>query len=146
MRRYLVIANQTLAARGLLEYAHRCRSAGPCWFHVLVPATPIERQLEPPATDATLLARRRLAAALARFNAEGITATGEIGDPDPLRAVCIAVGRFDFDEIILSTLPIGASQWLLDDLPTRLAAVTSLRFTHIVAAGQPVSDRAPLNT
>jgi hypothetical protein len=142
MRRYLVVANQTSAARPLIEHARCCRAAGPCWFHLVVPATPIASQLEPPIADAVLLARHRLAIALARFNAEGITATGEVGDPNPLRAVAVALERFEFDEIVLSTLPVGASQWLLDELPTRLARATGLSVTHI-AAGERLATATP---
>ena len=140
MRRYLVVANQTLAATRLVEYAKRCRSAGPCWFHLLVPATPLGDQHGSLTRDARLLARHRLSAALARFNAEGVTATGEVGDPDPLRAVGDVLQHFDFDELILSTLPTDSSQWLLDDLPARLVRATGLPVTHVDAADRPVSD------
>jgi hypothetical protein len=145
MRRYLVVANQTLAGRHLLDHVRRCVAAEPCWFHVLVPATPVERQVEPPIADAPLLARRRLAAALARFGAEGVTATGEVGDANPLRAVANALQHLQFDEIILSTLPAGTSQWLLEDLPTRLAASTGLRVTHVVTSAHLPADTTPLN-
>ena len=138
MRRYLVVANQTLTARHLIDYARRCRSAGPCWFHLLVPTTPPEHQPEPGLADASLLARHRLAAALARFNAEGVTATGEVGDPNPLHAVTTVLQHFEFDELIISTLSVGTSQWLLDDLPTQLRHATGLPVKHI-SAGE---DRA----
>jgi GABA permease len=140
MRRYLVVANQTLAARPLIEHARSCRADGPCWFHLVVPATPVASQLEAPIADAGLLARHRLAVALARFNAEGITATGEVGDPNPLRAVATALRHAEFDEILLSTLPIGASRWLLEDLPTRLTIATRLPVTHIAAAGERLAN------
>ena len=134
MRRYLVVANQTLTASPLLQYAKRSRSAGPCWFHLLVPATALSHQQDPLIADARLLARHRLAAALVRFNAEGVTATGEVGDPNPLRAVVSVLRQFEFDEIIVSTLAAGTSQWLLQDLPTRLARATGLPVTHLYAA------------
>ena len=41
MRRYLVVANQTLAGHRLLEYVRQCLAASPSWFFVLVPATPL---------------------------------------------------------------------------------------------------------
>jgi hypothetical protein len=138
MRRYLVVANQTLMARALLDYARRCRSAGPCWFHLLVPSTPLEQQLETGLADARLLARHRLSAALARLNAEGVTATGEVGDPDPLRAVASVLQSVEFDELIVSTLSAATSQWLLDDLPAELRRATGLPVTHL-AAERPAS-------
>jgi hypothetical protein len=43
----LVVANQTLAGDQLLEQLRERIDAGPCHFHVLVPATPVDK-LEPP--------------------------------------------------------------------------------------------------
>ena len=40
MRRYLVVANQTLGGEHLLDKVRECVAAGPCHFHVLVPASP----------------------------------------------------------------------------------------------------------
>jgi hypothetical protein len=134
MRRYLVVANQTLTASPLLDHARRCRAHGPCWFHLVVPATPVEHQRAALITDARLLARHRLSAALVRFNAEGVTATGEVGDPNPLRAVADALKNREFDELIVSTLPTDASHWVLDDLPGRLARATGLTVTHVQVA------------
>jgi hypothetical protein len=46
LRRYLVVANQTLGGEQLLARVRERMRAGPCHFHVLVPATPAE-QLDP---------------------------------------------------------------------------------------------------
>jgi len=40
VRRYLVVANQTLGGDDLLAYVQERMRAGPSRFHVLVPATP----------------------------------------------------------------------------------------------------------
>jgi hypothetical protein len=50
VRRYLVVANQTLGGDQLLEKLRERMEAGPCHFHVLVPATPVD-QLEPHLVD-----------------------------------------------------------------------------------------------
>lgn len=42
----------------------------------------------------------------------GAEADGEVGDPNPLQAISDALRERTFDEIILSTLPTGASRWL----------------------------------
>jgi hypothetical protein len=136
MRRYLVVANQTLAGHHLLEHVRQCLAVGPSWFFVLVPATPIHTQLVPADIEAHLLARRRLAGALARFRAEGASAVGAVGDPSPVRAVTDVLRQESFDEIVLSTLPPGTSRWLMEDLPARLARATGLPLTHLVAEGQ----------
>jgi len=136
MRRFLVVANQTLAGHHLLEHVRQCLAAGPSWFFVLVPATPIDTQVVPGVGEAEVLARRRLEGALARFRAEGASAAGAVGDPNPLRAISEALRQESFDEIILSTLPPGTSRWLIDDLPTRLARATHLPVTHLVGEGR----------
>jgi hypothetical protein len=82
MRRYLVVANQTLAGH-LLEHGRQCLG-GRSWFVVLVPATPVHLQAVPVDGDAEFLARRRLEGALARFRSEGASAVGAMGDPRPL--------------------------------------------------------------
>jgi GABA permease len=41
MRRYLVVANQTLGGEPLLRAIRASRASGPSSFHVLVPATPV---------------------------------------------------------------------------------------------------------
>ena len=137
MRRYLVVANQTLASHHLLDHVRRCVARELCWFFVLVPATAIHGQVTLADDEAHVLARQRLAGALARFRAEGANASGAVGDRNPLRAVREAVRQEDFDEIILSTLPLGPSRWLREDLPRRLAHATGLPVTHLIAEDQP---------
>ena len=46
VRRYLLVANQTLDGEQLLTEILRRAGTGPCHFYVLVPATPVE-QLDP---------------------------------------------------------------------------------------------------
>ncbi len=43
MRRYLVVGNQTLGGEQLLISVRERLQAGPCHFHVVVPATPASR-------------------------------------------------------------------------------------------------------
>lgn len=132
MRRYLVVANQTLAGHHLLEWVQVQRNAGPCWFYVVVPATVHQQGETMTAAEARALARRRLAGALARFEAEGASVGGEVGDASPLRAVLHVLRRARFDEIVLSTLP-AESRWVADDLPVRIGRVTGLPVAHVVA-------------
>ena len=50
-------------------------------------------------------AQVRVDLALRLLRAEGIDATGEVGDPDPFTATMDAVAEHRPDEIIVSTLP-----------------------------------------
>ena len=134
MRRYLVIANRTLCEQHLLDEVHRRRVAEPgCRFHLVVPASHPNGSF----TDEQCwhLAEERLAEALDTLAAGGISATGEVGDANPVYAVGDVIlrelGRFD--EIILSTLPAGVSRWLHQDLPHRIHRWFELPVTTVVA-------------
>jgi hypothetical protein len=61
--------------------------------------------------------KSNLDAELTRLREMGATADGAVGDPNPMVAIERAVAEQQFDEIILSTLPLGISRWLAMDLP-----------------------------
>jgi hypothetical protein len=132
MQRYLVVTNQTSGSTALFKRVRHCMAEGPCRFHVVVPATAVHDRHSYAPGDATTAARRNLDGALARFRAEGATATGEVGPADAFLAVQAALAREDrIDEIIVSTLPAGISRWLHQDLVHRLARATKLPVTHV---------------
>ena len=133
VRRYLVVANQTLGGSHLAEAVQTRLSAGPCAFHILVPATPPQDQGTWTEGEAEAIARERLDKAIVRFGELGAEATGEVGDPDPLQAVRDALAVERYDELILSTLPSGASRWLKRDLPSRVEKAFPFPVTHIEA-------------
>jgi hypothetical protein len=136
VRRYLVVANQTLGGGHLLSLLREL-AASPSSFHVLVPATPPRDHLWTEG-EARAIARRRLDDALERFRSAGIEATGEVGDERPLQAIDEVVEREEFDEIVLSTFPPGMSRWLRLDLPHRLQASYGLPVRHVIAPRERV--------
>jgi hypothetical protein len=131
MRRYLVVANQTLGGAHLLSLL-RSLAEQPSSFHVLVPATPPSDHVWTEG-EARAAARKHLDAALERFRSVGIEATGEVGDGRPLQAIDEVLAREPFDEIVLSTFPPGMSRWLRLDLPHRVAATYGLPVRHVIA-------------
>jgi nucleotide-binding universal stress UspA family protein len=133
MRRYLVVANQTLGGEHLKAKVRECMAAGDCTFTIVVPATPPADHLTWTESQAQEMAEQRLAEALARFREMGATVDGVVGDPRPMQAIIDAVETQPFDEIILSTLPPGLSRWLRQDLPTRVASRIPLPVTHVIA-------------
>lgn len=153
MDRFLVVANQTLGSAALRAAIAERIGRGPCSFHVLVPATgarDLERLLalgadpltgfavnlgDLPADDhaARDRAAERLALQVEEIRSLGGTAEGEVGDPDPLLAIEKAAGAATYAEVLLSTLPAGASRWLSMDLPHRAARRTGLRVLHVEA-------------
>jgi hypothetical protein len=136
VRRYLVVANQTLGGDHLLSLLREL-SQQPSSFHVLVPATPPRDHLWTEG-EARKIARRRLDDALERFRSVGVEATGEVGDERPLQAVDDVLEREDVDEIVLSTFPPGMSRWLRLDLPHRVTATYGLPVRHVIAPRERV--------
>jgi hypothetical protein len=120
MRHYLVVANQTLKHPELTEKIRTCIEAGPCDFFLLVPATRTHGPVRWTPADAFAVARRRLESALERFRALGADIVGDVGDPSPVMAIGELLRRRSFDALILSTLPVGPSQWLRGDVPARI--------------------------
>jgi hypothetical protein len=148
--RYLVVGNQTLhdehLAAALVERADAAEGAS---FFVLVPATHSSELQSPPAEapqpdapggadDVGLaLARWRLRTMIDRLHDQGLHAEGQVGHPDPFTAVSRVLADRQFDEIILSTLPVSLSRWLDVDLPTRLGRRFHIPVTTVAA------DRTP---
>ena len=142
MRRYLVVANQTLGGRHLVEKIRECIAAGPATFHVLVPATPPQDHAVWTEGEALAIARRRLDVALERFRELSADVDGELGDEDPLQAIGDVLRDRSFDEVILSTLPPGISRWLRQDLPHRVERGCELPVTHVIGEPEP-AERGP---
>jgi hypothetical protein len=140
IRRYLVVANETLGGSHLLEIVRARLRAGPCHFQILVPATPAHDRATWIEDEARATALTRLRSGLERFRELGADVDGAVGDHRPLDAISDAF-RDDgpFDEIIISTLPPRRSRWLKLDLPHRVEATFRVPVTHVV--GQPERAR-----
>jgi len=130
--RYLIVANQTLVADQLTEKVRQLCAEGPCTFHLVVPATHAKDHASHTEGHDRALAEQRLQEALERFRALGADVAGEVGDTSPFLAVrdCLLADG-SYDGIILSTLPIGVSRWLKQDLVHRLERTFELPVTHI---------------
>ena len=150
MRRYLVVANQSLDSDELMEVVRERVAAGPAEFRLVVPATPVKDlasnavpipmpvmggtpTLPAPPKEARRMAQGKLDAAVRKLTAAGVRANGTVGDADPLRAGEEATAAGEFDEIIVSTLPARVSRWLHQDLPARLENTFHLPVTHVPA-------------
>jgi hypothetical protein len=146
-RSILVVANHTLGSPQLNESIHARVSTGPCEFHLLVPE-PLTHRLAPmegsefndPTMDRSPrdssgaeLALQYLYTELDRLHHDGIEATGEVCDNDPVEPVKALVAKRTFDEIVLSTLPPGISRWLHRDLPSRLQRAVDVPVTVLIA-------------
>ena len=135
MRRYLVVANQTLLGDQLLVRIRECLDAGPCQFHLVVPATHARDGMVWTEGHDRAVAVQRLQEGLERFRALGADVVGEVGDERPIDAIRdVMLHASPFDEIILSTLPPGLSRWLHQDLPHRIQRMYSTPLTVVVGA------------
>jgi hypothetical protein len=83
--------------------------------------------------EATAHAQHRLGQLLDELRRLGAEADGEVGHPDPLRAVSDELSSRSFDEVIVSTLPQPISRWLAMDLPHRLQRRFNLPVTTVIA-------------
>jgi hypothetical protein len=122
----LVVANVTATADELIEALRRRAEGASCAFTLLVPAPAGGR----PGREA---AEQKLAEALDRLRAEGLEVDGVVGDHDPIAAVHDVWDPMRWDEVVISTLPTGASKWLQVDLPHRVEKLTGVQVTHVVA-------------
>ena len=133
MKTCLVVANQTLPGVPLADTVRERIAVGECTFHVVVPLTPVPHGAVWEEGESTEAARGRLAAFLGVLRNQGVEAEGEIGDRDPIQAVRDVLRTKAVDEIILSTLPVGTSKWLAQNMVRRLKRSTGLPVTHVIA-------------
>jgi hypothetical protein len=131
-RRILVVANQTACGTELLREIRRRVAEGPCTFTLVVPATPPHEHATWTEGEAHEIARAHMEEALDRFRREGAEVKGVVGDASPTLAIADVLILSPQDEIILSTLPSGASRWLKKDLPHRVEHRFGLPVTTII--------------
>jgi hypothetical protein len=133
----LVVAHQTAATPGLLDAVRERAARSPATFHLVVPqqAHGMHKVVDPQDAGADE-AQHVLDAALPKLSeAAGHEVTGSIGDAEPLMAIQDAVNLGDYDEIIISTLPLGISRWLKLDLISKARGL-GLPVTHIAATSK----------
>jgi hypothetical protein len=137
----LVVAHQTAATSGLLEAVHTRAQDGPATFHLVVPrqAHGMHKLVDPQDTGEDE-ARRVLDQALPKLTeAAGSEVTGSLGDSEPLMAIQDAVNLGNYDELIISTLPLGISRWLKLDLISKAKAL-GLPVTHVQASSKAPAE------
>jgi len=130
----LVVAHQTAATPRLLDAVRERAERGPATFHLVVPrlAQGMHKVVDPQdagADEAQLV----LDDALPKLSeAAGRPVEGSIGDSEPLMAIHDAINLGAYDEIIISTLPLGVSRWLKLDLVSKTRALGK-PVTHVQA-------------
>jgi hypothetical protein len=139
--RVLVVANRTLHGEELRSELRR-RALSGAEVHIVAPILCSRAHYLASDVDAELdEARDRLRAALAWADAEGVAATGTVGDPNAaLGAIEDELRLHGADEVIISTYAPGRSNWLETGIVERLREELDVPVTHVVV--QPVANVA----
>ena len=132
----LVVANQTADSPELIDALREQASKGEAQFTLVLPPLGADR-------DA---ARARLDAIVESWREAGLNASGTLGDSDPLLAVKEAWDPARYDEVIISTLPTGASKWLQIDLPHRVERMTGVPVRHVTGTAHEKEPEPALTT
>jgi hypothetical protein len=132
MKRLLVVANETVAGKPLIDAVKRHASGDEVQVHVISPQNQPKHGYVVYDEHTRDAAQNRLEITIALLREEGIEADGEVMDPDPYSAVMDALGEQDYDEIILSTHPETRSGWLRQGLVDRLKRATRRPVEHVV--------------
>ena len=141
--RVLVVANRTLVSDTLrAELARRARDGAD--VRIVVPILSSRLHYIASDIDAELReAGARLADVLAWARAEGLRVTGRVGDPSvALGAIEDELRQAGADEVVISTLPPGRSNWLETGILERLRDDLDVPITHAVVDLEPAAARA----
>jgi hypothetical protein len=133
LKTILVVANETLGGKPLLDAVRSRAAEGDVRFVICVPQNRPRSGLVVYDDAVFDAAQVRVDLALEFIRAEHIQVIGEVGDPDPYTATMDAVDAYRPSEIIISTYPETRSGWLRRDLIDRVRDATGLPVEHIIA-------------
>lgn len=132
--RILVVANQTVGGRALLQEIRNRARGRDCEVLVVTPAlTKSQLQYWTSDVDEALReADRRREQSVRAIDAAGFLVSGEVGDSDPNVAIESALLSFPADELIISTHPPERSRWLERGVVERARRDVELPITHVI--------------
>ncbi len=133
MRTVLVVANETIGGRALIDTVERYAAEEQTQFVLCVPQTRPRSGYVIYDDSVFDAAQARVDLAVGFVRSEGMQAVGEVADPDPYAATIDAVREYNPDAIIISTYPEHRSGWQRRDLIDRVRDATGLPVEHVVA-------------
>ena len=133
MKTVLVVANETIGGRALIDAVRKYAAEEETRFVLCVPQTKPRAGYVVYDDSVFDAAQTRVDLAVGFIRSEGLDAIGEVGDPDPYAATMDAVREYNPDAIIISTFPESRSGWLRRDLIERIRAASGLPVEHVVA-------------
>jgi hypothetical protein len=134
-RHVLVIANETVAGKSLIEAIQRRREGGPVRVTVITPVNQPREGYVVYEDTRRAAAGRRLEQTLKVLRAEGIPASGLVVESEPVAATRDALAQLEPrpDEIVVSTHPQQRSGWLRRNVVERIRdAAGGLSVEHVV--------------
>jgi cbb3-type cytochrome oxidase subunit 3 len=132
-KRILVVANETVAGAALREAIQEAVEGERA--NVLVVSPALNSKLRHWTSDedrARAAAEQRLGRSIAELEKLGISASGEVGDADPVQAIEDALRTFGPDLIVISTHPPGRSNWLEHGVVSSARERFAVPITHVV--------------
>ncbi len=141
----LVVANETVAGRSLIEALERRAADATIRVSVVCPVTAPREGYVVYETTRRTAARRRLDKTIALLRTHGIPADGFVVEADPVDAVRDAMHQLEPppDEVVVSTHPQERSGWLRRHVVDRIrAAVAPLPVEHVVVDLRPEGGEA----
>ena len=91
-------------------------------------------------------ATHRLRTCIACLADDALRVTGNLGDPDPIRAIADALYEFPADEILLVTAPQRPSRWLRLNVIDRARHTFRVPVTHVVMPAAAERGDCPAGT
>src|SRR4029453_10289000 len=132
MKRILVVANETVAGKPLIDAVKRHADSDGVQVHVISPQNQPKHGYVVYDEHVRDAAKNRLDITLALLREAGVEADGEVMDPDPYSAGMDALGEQNYDEIIVSTHPETRSGWLRQGLVDRVQRAARRPVEHVV--------------
>jgi phosphopantetheine adenylyltransferase len=133
MRNVLVIANETVAGRSLLQALERRAGEDELRVTVICPINQPREGYVVYEDTRRAAASRRLEKTLNVLRGEGISAHGLVVDAGPVDALRDALAQLEADEVIVSTHPQQRSGWLRRNYVDQMRRVAGpLPFEHVV--------------
>ena len=132
-RRILVVANETVVSRTLVDLIERHAESGPVEVTVVAPVNQPRQGYVVYYDTRRAAARRRLDKTLELLRSEHVPANGVVVEADPVSALRDAVDQLQPDEVIVSTHPRQKSGWLRRNAVDQMRRVAgTLPFEHVV--------------
>lgn len=134
-RHVLVIANETVAGKSLIDALKRRTEHGPLRVTVITPVNQPREGYVVYEDTRRAAAGRRLERTLEALREEGISASGLVVEADPVAALRDALAQLEPrpDEIVVSTHPRQKSGWLRRNVVERMErAAEGVPLEHVV--------------